>query len=181
MDIIHDRFGFYIFWGCSAFLPSIYTLTAYYLTTHPVQLPGYVASVIALVGVASVGCNYWTDRQRQYFRETNGTKPIWGRAPVIIKAKYFTGDGKKRQSILLASGWWGVSRHINYVFEIMLAFCWSVPAGFMAFIPYVYVCFLTILLTDRAYRDELRCFEKYGQFYKEYCRQVPWKMVPKIY
>lgn len=92
-----------------------------------------------------------------------------------------TGNGKMYTSLLLASGWWGVSRHMNYVFEIVLALCWSLPAGIGGWIPYVYVAFLTILLTDRAYRDEVRCSLKYGRFYDEYCRMVPWKMIPGVY
>lgn len=126
-------------------------------------------------------CNYWTDRQRQFFRETDGKKPIWGHAPRIINAVYTTGDGNVRQSKLLASGFWGLSRHINYVFEITLALCWSLPAGLTYFIPFVYVTFLTILLLDRAYRDEIRCSLKYGKFYEEYCALVPWKMIPGVY
>lgn len=181
VDIIHDRFGFYIFWGCSAFLPSIYTLTSYYLASHAAHLSTARALLILGCGCAAVGCNYWTDRQRQFFRETQGLKPIWGRPPRKIKATYVTGDGKTRQSILLASGWWGVARHINYVFEITLAFCWSIVAGFDAFIPYVYVSFLVVLLVDRAYRDELRCSLKYGHYYDEYCQMVPWKMIPGMY
>lgn len=181
VDIIHDRFGFYIFWGCSAFLPSIYTLTSFYLTTHPIVWNGRIALAIAAVGVAAIFCNYATDRQRELFRATSGDINIWGKKPVIIEAQYVTGDGKTRRSLLLASGWWGVSRHINYLFELTLAFCWSIPAAASGIIPYVYVIFLTILLTDRAYRDEIRCSEKYGKYYEEYCRLVPWKMIPGIY
>ncbi|CDF39235.1 unnamed protein product [Chondrus crispus] len=134
-----------------------------------------------MVGVGAICCNYWTDKQREVFRATNGQVTIWGQKPVSIEAQYVTGDGKKRRSLLLASGWWGVSRHVNYVFEIALTFCWSVPAGGTGVIPYVYVMFLTILLTDRAYRDEVRCSEKYGKYYEEYCRLVPYKMIPGVY
>ncbi|CAN8061475.1 unnamed protein product [Agarophyton chilense] len=181
VDIIHDRFGFYIFWGCSAFLPSIYTLTSYFLTTHAVQWPVWGAVATGVSGLAALGCNYWTDYQRQMFRAANGECKVWGRAPRIIEATYTTGDGKRRRSVLLASGWWGVARHINYVFEITLALCWSLPAARSGVMPYVYVSFLTILLTDRAYRDELRCAAKYGSFYDEYCRLVPWRMIPGVY
>lgn len=181
VDIIHDRFGFYIFWGCTAFLPSIYTLTSYYLVTHAFTWPFYQAVILAMTGLLAICCNYWTDAQRQEFRATNGTCSIWGGSPRVIKAIYRTGDGVERESLLLASGWWGVARHINYVFEITLALCWSLPAGRSGVIPYVYVAFLTILLCDRAYRDGLRCREKYGKFYEEYCRMVPWKMIPGIY
>lgn len=128
-----------------------------------------------------MGCNYWTDLQRQQFRACNGNMKIWGKTPKVIEASYVTGDGKKRKSILLASGWWGVARHVNYVFEITLALCWSLPAYNTGIIPYVYVMFLTILLTDRAYRDELRCSEKYGKAYEEYRQLVPWQMIPGVY
>ena len=41
--------------------------------------------------------------------------------------------------------------------------------------------FLTILLTDRATRDDKRCRKKYGSSWEEYCRRVPWKIIPGIY
>lgn len=181
VDIIHDRFGFYIFWGCTAYLPSLYTITSFYLSVIRVDLPKVIANILFGVGTAALWANYDTDRQRQAFRAANGRGKIWGRAPRIVRATYTTGDGVKRESLLLASGWWGVSRHANYVFEITLALCWSLSALGTAILPYSYVIFLTILLTDRAYRDELRCAEKYGAAYKEYCRLVPYRMIPMVY
>lgn len=181
VDIIHDRFGFYIFWGCSAFLPSVYTLPSLFLATHPINLGATYACALLTAGTACVWANYDTDRQRQQFRATGGRERVWGKPPRIVHARYVTGDGVSRDSLLLASGWWGVSRHVNYVFEIGLALCWSLPAGTSAALPYLYVAFLTILLSDRAFRDELRCQAKYGQYYAEYCRLVPYRMVPGVY
>ncbi len=181
VDIIHDRFGFYIFWGCSSFLPSVYTLTSLYLSSKYVPLNTAQAIALLLSGTAALWANYDTDRQRQAFRAAGGKDPIWGKKPRIVRVEYTTGDGKKRKSILLASGWWGISRHINYVFELTLALCWSLPAGSSGFTPYIYFFFLLILLTDRAYRDELRCSEKYGAGYDIYCKIVPYRMLPGIY
>jgi hypothetical protein len=48
------------------------------------------------------------------------------------------------------------------------------------FSPYFYVCFLTILLFDRAFRDDQRCAKKYGKFWLSYCQQVPYKIVPFV-
>lgn len=141
----------------------------------------YAALLIALVGVGALGCNYATDLQRQLFRAANGEMKIWGRQARVVEAVYVTGDGKERRSLLLASGWWGLARHVNYLFEILLAFCWSVPAKTSGVVPYVYVIFLTILLTDRAFRDEIRCSQKYGKYYEEYCRLVPSKIIPGVY
>lgn len=175
------RFGFYIFWGCTAFLPSFYTLTSLFLTTHPVQWTTGRSSLIFASGICAVFANYDSDRQRQRFRSSGGKEMVWGRAPRVIHAKYITGDGVTRTSILLASGWWGIARHINYLFEILLAFFWSLPAGNTGTLPYAYVAFLTVLLTDRAYRDEIRCTRKYGIFYEQYCKLVPYRMIPGIY
>ncbi len=40
----------------------------------------------------------------QVFRATNGKALVWGKPPQIISAKYITGDGKQKTSLLLASG-----------------------------------------------------------------------------
>lgn len=181
VDIIHDRFGFYIFWGCSSFLPSVYTLTSLYLSSKFVPLSTAQATILMIAGTGAIWANYDTDRQRQAFRAAGGKDLIWGRKPRIVRAEYTTGDGVKRKSLLLASGWWGISRHINYVFELTLALCWSLPAGSSGIAAYIYFIFLTILLTDRAYRDELRCSDKYGQAYDMYCKIVPYRMLPGIY
>jgi 7-dehydrocholesterol reductase len=114
-------------------------------------------------------------------RATGGTTTVWGSAPALIRARYATADGHEHESLLLASGWWGVARHFHYVPEITLALAWSLPAGFTHFVPYFYVTFLTILLLDRATRDDKRCRKKYGASWQDYCRRVPWKVVPGLY
>lgn len=43
------------------------------------------------------------------------------------------------------------------------------------------VFFLTILLCDRALRDDDRCNSKYGSYWAQYRKLVPYKMVPGIY
>ena len=41
-----------------------------------------------------------------------------------LKVEYKTHDGKKKKSKLLTSGFWGLARHLNYVFELLLALSW---------------------------------------------------------
>lgn len=48
-------------------------------------------------------------------------------------------------------------------------------------LPYLYFIFLVVLLSDRARRDDQRCRSKYGTYWDEYCRRVPFKMIPSIY
>ena len=79
------------------------------------------------------------------------------------------------------AGWWGLSRHFHYVPEITAAFLWTAPGLFSHALPYFYVFFLTLLLTDRAFRDDIRCRAKYGADWDAYCKLVPYKMLPGVW
>ena len=181
LDIMHDRFGYYICWGVMAWVPALYPIAAQYLVLRPQDLAAPVAAALFLLGAGAIYVNYAADEQRQRVRQTDGETTVWGRPPDLIRARYRTADGKEHQSLLLASGWWGVARHFHYVPEIILALAWSLPAGFTHLVPYLYVIFLAVLLTDRATRDDRRCRKKYGAYWDEYCRRVRWKIVPRLY
>eukprot|EP01023_Acetabularia_acetabulum_P035220 TRINITY_DN3320_c0_g1_i2.p1 TRINITY_DN3320_c0_g1~~TRINITY_DN3320_c0_g1_i2.p1 ORF type:complete len:490 (+),score=58.16 TRINITY_DN3320_c0_g1_i2:102-1472(+) len=181
MDIAHDRAGYYLCWGCLNWVPGVYPSPVMYLTTHPITLGTPLAVIIAVLGLASVYINYAADVQRQEFRESNGEKPVWGKPPVIVRAKYVTGRGEEKQSLLLASGWWGIARHFHYVPEILASFFWTLPGLFGRGLPYFYVAYLTLLLLDRSVRDEVRCSSKYGKYWVEYSKLVPYRMIPFIY
>lgn len=181
LDIMHDRFGYYICWGVMAWVPAVYPLAAQYLVLRPHDLPWPLAASIFVLGVVAIYVNYAADAQRQRVRAANGAATVWGHPPELIRAPYVTADGVPHESLLLASGWWGVARHFHYLPEIVLALAWSLPAGFTHFVPYFYVVYLAILLVDRAGRDDRRCRRKYGAAWDEYCRRVPWKILPGIY
>ena len=181
LDIILDRAGFYICWGCLCWLPSLYPLVSQYLVTHPLRLGPFWSSTILLFGMLSILVNYLADIQKQDVRHSDGDCLIWGKRPDIIRAKYTMENGEERESILLASGWWGLSRHFHYVPEILLSFFWTAPATFGAFLPYTYLTFLTILLTHRSFRDEEKCGKKYGDFWQQYCRKVRHRIVPYLF
>lgn len=178
LDIMHDRAGFYICWGCLVWVPGIYASPAMYLVANPINLNPNLALSILGFGVAAILINVMADRQRQVVRATNGNCRVWFKEPRIIKTKYISEKGEVKQSILLTSGWWGVARHFHYLPEIMGAFFWTVPALFINATPYFYVAFLTVLLVDRAFRDDKRCADKYGEYWEIYCNQVPYKILP---
>eukprot|EP01026_Neomeris_dumetosa_P024902 TRINITY_DN2057_c0_g1_i1.p1 TRINITY_DN2057_c0_g1~~TRINITY_DN2057_c0_g1_i1.p1 ORF type:complete len:470 (+),score=34.52 TRINITY_DN2057_c0_g1_i1:34-1410(+) len=181
MDIAHDRAGYYLCWGCLNWVPGVYPSPVMFLVTHPINLGIPLATSIAFLGLLSVYINYAADVQRQEFRESNGQKLVWGKPPVIVTAKYTTGRGEEKTSLLLASGWWGIARHFHYVPEITASFFWTVPGLFGRVLPYFYVLYLTLLLADRSFRDEARCSSKYGKYWNEYCKLVPWRVVPFIF
>ena len=162
-------------------VPSVYTSPSLYLVHNPIHLGIPLASLIFITGVAMIFLNYHADYQRELVRKTNGNCTIWGCKPAVINATYQTKDGKTKKSILLASGWWGVSRHFHYVPELAAAFCWSAPALFSSLLPYFYFVMLLILLTHRSVRDDKRCREKYKQFWSEYCKRVPYRILPYVF
>lgn len=181
IDIMHDRFGFYIYWGVTVWVPSVYVLVGIYLTKHPYQLSKFYAIFCFVAGVLSIYLNYAADEERLRFRETNGNTKIWGKKPTFIKAKYTTSDNVQRESLLLTSGFWGLSRHFNYVPELSLALFWTLPATFNHILPYLYFFFLTGLLIHRLFRDEERCGKKYGDSYVEYKKAVRYYLIPYVF
>ena len=70
---------------------------------------------------------------------------IWGRKAKFIPVEYTSHDGKTKKSKLLISGFWGLSRHMNYVFELLLALSWSLPGLGYGLSPFLYFFFLVIL------------------------------------
>lgn len=122
--------------------------------------------------------NYFANAQRQKVRATNGECKVWGRQPKLIHAQYTNVQGETKQSVLLASGWWGVSRNFHYVLEISLAFFWMLPAFFTHIMLWLYVIYLIVFLVHRAYHEEEYCAKKYGSYWAEYCALVPSKILP---
>ena len=180
LDIMHDRAGFYICWGCMVWLPAIYTSSTLYLVDHANHLGTSISTVIIAVGLAAILITYLADAQRKEVRMSGGKSKVWGRSPALISARYIGTNGERKTNLLLASGWWGISRHFHYVPEVLGSLCWTVPALFDHVLPYFYVIFLTVLLIDRAARDDRRCAAKYGADWRVYCLKVPYKVIPGI-
>ncbi len=181
IDIIVDRAGYYICWGCLVWVPAIYTSPTMFLTNAHVQVGFSMGMFILTLGLAAIFINYWADNQRQQFRENKGNYIIWGKPAEYIEASYKTDHGEEKSNLLLTSGFWSISRHFHYIPELAAAFLWSCAGGFDYFAPYFYVCFLAILLFHRATRDDEKCTKKYGKSWMLYKAAVPYKIIPGIY
>lgn len=181
MDIKLDRAGFYICWGCLVWVPGIYASVSLYLVERPIELGPVVSAFILFLGVVSCAVNYAADRQKQVVRRTDGNCVIWGGKPEVIRASFQLDDGQHRQSLLLVSGFWGIGRHFHYLPELALAFIWTVPVLFENLLPYSYFIVLCILLIHRTYRDDLVCKKKYAEYWDEYVRRVPYKIIPYVF
>lgn len=181
IDVAHDRCGYYIVWGLLTWVPVTYCAPAYGLVENPAHWPISISVLAMFVGLVSLWINWDADHQRQYVREKKGKCLVWGQAPKLIVAKYTPTDGVERSSLLLYSGYWGISRHFHYVPELVLALMISLPAGLQNLLPMIYFIFLFCLLVDRASRDDDKCRKKYGPYWVEYCKHVPYKIVPFLY
>jgi len=171
LDITLDRAGYYICWGCIVFVPAFYTFASYYLANNPSNVPQSVGVLFLIAGIIFIWLNYDVDAQKEIFKKDNGVH-IWGK-----KAEYISDEEGKRK--LLTSGWWGVSRHINYVFEIGLSACWCGVA--LKLPPLAYLAYIIILLVHRTFRDEEKCVKKYGELWKLYSKKVRYYLIPKIF
>jgi 7-dehydrocholesterol reductase len=65
--------------------------------------------------------------------------------------------------------------------EILAALCWTTPVQLSSGMPYFYVVYLTVLLADRAFRDDARCAHKYQNDWAKYCARVPNLILPKLF
>lgn len=181
MDIMHDRAGYAICWGCLVWVTGIYTSPTLYLVNHPYHLSPVLATSLLGFGMLCILINYLADLQRQRFRSSLGKCLIWRKKPHFIEAPYTTNEGEKKVNLLLTSGWWSLARHFHYIPEILAALAWTLPALFSHITPYFYVIFLTALLVDRSFRQERRCALKYGKHWDKYCEKVPYKLIPFVY
>ncbi|CAB4070424.1 DHCR7 [Lepeophtheirus salmonis] len=183
LDITLDRAGYYLCWGCLVWVQCFYTFTAYYMVSRPDKRDNwYEAFPVLFFGTLSILFNYITDRQKEKFRQSKGKCFIWNRPAKKIDVEYIDHNGLKRRNTLLTSGYWGIVRHLNYVFELLTALIWSIPAYRGSFIlPFAYFFFLVILLVHRTIRDDEKCEKKYGEGWRRYKAAVPYKMIPYIY
>ena len=169
-------------------VPAAYTLCTRFLVQNPSGLSFVPALVLFLISIISVYFNYMADKERDVFRATGGKELVWGKPAEYIEAKYTIVDAKsgktiQKTSLLLYSGYWGQARHLQYLFELMAAWSWCLLANpfVNGVIPLFYCIFLTYLLIDRADRDSKKCLLKYGKYYEEYKRRVPYKIIPGIW
>jgi len=146
-----------------------------------VKLPAVAVAVILVWGLTGYYIFRSSNNQRWLFRRENGKLLISGKPATYIEAEYSTADGKTHKSLLLTSGWWGLSRHFNYVGDLMLSSAYGFSCGFGGLLPHFYTIYMVILLVHRTFRDESRCSGKYGKYWKEYCKVVPYRILPYVF
>jgi delta14-sterol reductase len=172
-DFFAERVGFKLGWGCIAFYPFFYSVPLW----SSVHLPNPHTSLPLLMVYALVFFTGWcTSRganMQKYFFKKNPQQSFLGIQPKTIT------DGEKT---LLISGFWGLSRHINYLGEILMATGIVLALGYPLLPwPWLYPLYYVVLLFPRQADDNQRCALKYGPLWDEYVKKVPYKIIPYIY
>ncbi|KAJ8493378.1 hypothetical protein OPV22_015099 [Ensete ventricosum] len=164
-DIIAEKLGFMLVFGDLVFIPFTFSIQGWWLLKNKVELTKVAAVANCLVFLVGYRVFRGANRQKHVFKK-DPKAPIWGKPPKVIGGK------------LLASGYWGIARHCNYLGDLLLALSFSLPCGISSAIPYFYPTYLLILLIWRERRDEARCSQKYKEIWAEYCQLVPWRILP---
>lgn len=119
MDTITDGLGYMLTFGDIVWVPFLYSTQTRYLSVFPLQL-GW-AGIAAVSAVFIVGVSI--------FRASNSQKRLFRTQPDHPSVKGMSYIQTKRGTRLLADGWWGVSRHINYFGDWLQASPFSLPTG----------------------------------------------------
>ena len=176
LDIMHDKAGYYICWGCIVWVPFFYAMTSYYLVSNS-GTNSLISILLFIIGILSIGINYWADYQRKKFRETGGTCKIFGKPAKFMHGIYIE-NGLTKQNLLLINGFWGMARHFNYLPELIASYSWCLCCN--SIYGLFYPIYLTILLVHRAERDATKCKDKYINW-NNYCNKVHYKIIPYVY
>lgn len=172
-DFFAERVGFKLGWGCIAFYPFFYSIPLW----STVELPTTHFSTLGLIGCALVFFSGWGlsrgANMQKYFFKKDPTQTFLGIVPATIS------DGERT---LLVNGFWGLSRHINYLGEILMATGIVLATGHPLTIwPWLYPLYYVALLFPRQMDDDKRCAMKYGALWDEYVKKVPYKIIPYLY
>jgi delta14-sterol reductase len=172
-DFIAERVGFKLSFGCLAFYPYFYAIALWVTADLPnPQHPLWLTVCFAIIFIVGWSLARGANLQKFYFK-ISPHKKFLGKKPETLS------DG---QHSLLVGGFWGRSRHINYLGEILMACGIVLAVGYPAtwqvwLYPLYYICFLVV----RQINDNKICKAKYGALWDEYTKKVKYRIIPYIY
>jgi protein-S-isoprenylcysteine O-methyltransferase Ste14 len=173
-DIFAERLGLKLGWGCFAFYPYFYLVGLWATAGRP----DAGTSTWALIVYAAVFFVGWVFTRganlQKYWFKTQPGRPFLGfMEPEAIS------DG---ENSLLCGGFWSVSRHVNYLGEIVQAVGLTLLLGYPgAWVAWLYPLYYVALFLARERADERRCAAKYGDLWADYTERVPRRIVPWLY
>lgn len=182
-DLMCEKLGFKLCWGCLVFYPYFYCIGVW-----PLVLDAPAGADLApptIVAIALLfGCGWILTRGanvQKYLFKTRGA----------LRASELMG-GLNMEVVpstrLLCSGFWGVSRHVNYLGEILQATALALPGFLLAtttyyqILPWLYPLYYVALFVPRQIDDDLQLKLKYGEkAFTAYAKRVKYRIVPGIW
>jgi delta14-sterol reductase len=167
-DFVAERVGFKLGWGCLAFYPFFYCVGSWFAASAPEPDRSRAWLVVAVI-LFFAGWSLARGANLQKFAfKLDPAKPTFG--PLAQTSL----EGR-----VLVGGFWRLSRHINYLGEILMASGLALAIGHPG--AWLYPLYYVGLLVPRQLDDDRRCAAKYGPLWAEYKRTVPYRIIPKIY
>ena len=172
-DFIAERVGFKLGFGCLAFYPYFYCVALWFTARlpdygHPVWLTILFGALFLCGWVFTRGANM----QKYFFKTAPTKKFLWIKPEVLSNGS---------QS-LLVNGYWGLSRHINYLGEIVQALAIAIAVGYPeTWMVWLYPAYYIALMITRQADDDKICKEKYGELWNQYTEKAKYKIIPFIY
>jgi protein-S-isoprenylcysteine O-methyltransferase Ste14 len=173
-DFMAERVGFKLGWGCLVFYPYFYGVGLWTTAELPnPRTPTPLLALFAAVFFAGWVLSRGANLQKFTFKRDPAAKAFG-----LLDPRPLSANGRH----VLTGGFWGLSRHINYLGEVLMACGLALSLGhFTQPGPWLYPLYYVALLVPRQLDDDRRCAEKYGPLWAEYQRRVPWRIVPFVY
>jgi protein-S-isoprenylcysteine O-methyltransferase Ste14 len=137
--------------------------------------PGRPARVMALICVLFIGgwvMTHGANLQKYFFKISPHRQFLW-----ITPETLSDGDHS-----LFVNAYWGASRHINYLGEIIQALAVALVVGYPGVLTvWLYPLYYIGLLVSRQSDDDKICRAKYGDLWGEYTQKVKYKIIPHVY
>ncbi|KAM9440081.1 delta(14)-sterol reductase TM7SF2 [Clarias gariepinus] len=170
-ELTMEPIGFLMVQGEYVWMPFFSSIPLYFLLQHPTDFSFLYSLPIILLFSGSFLIYRLSTKQKNLYRK-NPDDPSVAHLEALVSP-----SGQN----LLVSGWFGWVRHPNYLGDCMMTFSWTMFCGFSSVLPYVPGLHCLKMLLERATDIERLCEEKHGAAWREYCRRVPYKILPSIY
>ncbi len=172
-DFLAERVGFKLGFGCLAFYPYFYSVSLWFTADRPDPgRPAWLTGLFAVLFLGGWVLTRGANLQKYRFRTQPGARFLWIRPEALT-------DGERS---LLANGFWGRSRHINYLGEIVQAVAIALAPGlFGVWAVWLYPAYYVGLMLPRQADDDRICREKYGPLWDRYCEKAKDRIIPYVY
>ncbi|HEY5230631.1 MAG TPA: DUF1295 domain-containing protein [Galbitalea sp.] len=172
-DFIAERVGFKLGFGCLAFYPYFYAVALWFTADLPnPHLPVWLTILFGALFLFGWVLTRGSNMQKYLFKTAPGRNFLWITPKVLS-------DGDHS---LIVNGFWGVSRHINYLGETIQAVAIALAAGYFGIWEvWLYPIYYVALFVSRQADDDKICRAKYGALWDEYTTRVKYKIIPRLY